>query len=254
MRTTSGGWFAIPLPGVLPDKFTLEADVIQTSSHNTDFYFLPESQRDGHNYVFSGYSGGIGDFSSAPLDDISDKLYHVRIMADGEHVKVYEDGKRVANVPQAKLGRSNRIFVEAPGNDNEPYYITDIRIAESQKKLFDVLSANGRVATHGILFDVNSATIRPESAPTLQEIGDMLKAHPDLRLTIEGHTDNTGDGAANQTLSDQRAASVKTYLVSTFGIDGARLQTKGYGASKPVAPNTTPEGKQQNRRVELVKM
>ena len=81
----------------------------------------------------------------------------------------------------------------------------------------------------------------------------MLKAHPDLKLTIEGHTDNVGDAAANQTLSEQRAAAVAQYLETTYQIDASRLATKGYGATKPVASNDTPEGRQQNRRVELVK-
>jgi outer membrane protein OmpA-like peptidoglycan-associated protein len=110
------------------------------------------------------------------------------------------------------------------------------------------------VSTHGILFATGSATIEGESTPTLKEIGDMLTAHPDLKLTIEGHTDNVGAASANQTLSEQRAAAVKDYLVAKFGVDGARLVTKGFGATKPAAPNTTAEGRQNNRRVELVKM
>lgn len=82
----------------------------------------------------------------------------------------------------------------------------------------------------------------------------MLKDHPDLRLSIEGHTDATGNEQHNQELSERRAASVKAFLVSEYGIDGSRLQTKGFGQSKPVADNNTPEGRQQNRRVELVKL
>jgi outer membrane protein OmpA-like peptidoglycan-associated protein len=110
------------------------------------------------------------------------------------------------------------------------------------------------VATHGILFATGSAEIQGESTPTLKEIGQMLAAHTDLRLTIEGHTDNTGSAATNQTLSEQRAAAVKHYLATHFDVDAARLDAKGFGASKPVASNDTPEGRQQNRRVELVKM
>ena len=95
---------------------------------------------------------------------------------------------------------------------------------------------------------------RPESTPTLREIGEMLKTHADLRLTIEGHTDDVGDAKANQSLSEARAAAVKAHLVKEYGIDAARLEAKGFGASKPAVPNTTAEGRQQNRRVELVKM
>ena len=113
--------------------------------------------------------------------------------------------------------------------------------------------ADGRVSTHGILFATNSDAIRPESAPTLEEIATMLQQHPDLKLTIEGHTDNVGAAAANQALSERRAAAVRQYLISHFQIDGARLTSKGFGATKPAASNDTPEGRQQNRRVELVK-
>src|SRR5581483_11521670 len=115
------------------------------------------------------------------------------------------------------------------------------------------LAASGRVATHGILFATGSDAIRPESKPTLDQIGDMLKEHPTLRLAIEGHTDNVGNVPSNQALSEKRAAAVKQYLVSHYGVDGSRLTPKGLGSSQPAAPNTTPEGRQTNRRVELVK-
>src|SRR5690606_20818156 len=100
---------------------------------------------------------------------------------------------------------------------------------------------------------VDSDVIRPESTPTLREIGDMLTRHADLRLSIEGHTDADGDEAHNLELSKRRAAAVKTFLVDTYGIEAARLEAEGYGETRPVAPNTSPEGRQQNRRVELVR-
>lgn len=81
----------------------------------------------------------------------------------------------------------------------------------------------------------------------------MLKQHPDLKLTIEGHTDNVGNVEVNKTLSERRAAAVKAFLVANHGVDAVRLDARGLGDQKPVAPNTTPEGRQQNRRVELVK-
>jgi outer membrane protein OmpA-like peptidoglycan-associated protein len=80
----------------------------------------------------------------------------------------------------------------------------------------------------------------------------MLTEHPDLSLTIEGHTDNVGDAQANVALSSKRAEAVKSYLVGK-GVSADRLSTKGLGATKPAAPNTTAEGRQQNRCVELVK-
>jgi len=109
----------------------------------------------------------------------------------------------------------------------------------------------GRVRLYGINFDVDSDIIRNESKPTLDKIVAMLRSEKAMQLIVEGHTDSDGETQHNQTLSQRRAESVKAYLVSA-GISSARLSTKGYGESKPVAPNTTATGKAQNRRVELV--
>lgn len=81
----------------------------------------------------------------------------------------------------------------------------------------------------------------------------MLKDHPDLKLTIEGHTDNVGSAEANKALSDKRAAAVRQFLIDSYQVDGARLAAKGLGQTKPATSNDTPEGRQSNRRVELVK-
>ena len=174
-------------------------------------------------------------------------------MADGEYVKAYVNGVRVANVPSANLGRGKVIVIDVPANDDEPAYITNFRVAAGGKPLYDALVADGRVSTHGILFATGSDQIRGESKPTLDLIGQMLKEHADLKLTIEGHTDNVGAAASNQTLSEKRAAAVRQFLISNYQIDASRLVSKGFGATKPAASNDTPEGRQQNRRVDLVK-
>jgi outer membrane protein OmpA-like peptidoglycan-associated protein len=188
-------------------------------------------------------TGAIGD----------SEVYHGRIMADGQYVKVYMNDTRIANIPNADLGRSNRIEIEIPAQPEAPVFLGNLRIMAGGKKLYDAIAAEGRVATQGILFDTNSDRIRPESTPTLKEIVAMLNEHPELRLAIEGHTDNAGQDASNQALSEKRAAAVKAHLVAE-GIDASRLESKGLGAAQPAAPNTTPEGRQQNRRVELVKL
>jgi outer membrane protein OmpA-like peptidoglycan-associated protein len=119
---------------------------------------------------------------------------------------------------------------------------------EMKKKLKD----EGRVQVYGILFDLDKAVIRSESRPVLDEMLEVLNAEPAWKLTIEGHTDASGSDAHNQTLSQQRADAVKAYLVAD-GIAEDRLQTKGFGESKPVADNATELGRAQNRRVELVR-
>ena len=128
--------------------------------------------------------------------------------------------------------------------------IGNLSINAGGKELCDAL-ADGRVSTQGILFDTGSDVIKPHSTPTLEEITSMLKDHADLWLVIEGHTDNA-DAAANL-LSEKRAAAVKAYIVRK-GIDASRLESKGLGATKPKVANDTAEGRQTNRRVELVKM
>lgn len=119
---------------------------------------------------------------------------------------------------------------------------------EIRKKLKD----EGRVQVYGILFDLDSAVIRSESRPVLDEMLGVLRGEADWKLIIEGHTDSSGSDEHNQTLSLQRAESVKTYLVKR-GIAADRLQAKGFGESRPVADNATELGRAQNRRVELVR-
>jgi outer membrane protein OmpA-like peptidoglycan-associated protein len=111
---------------------------------------------------------------------------------------------------------------------------------------------DGRIITNGIRFDVNKATIRPESMGVINSIYGLLKDHPEIKLGIEGHTDSDGDDAFNQKLSEQRAETVLNTL-KNLGIDSNRMTSKGWGESKPLDSNATPEGKANNRRVEFVK-
>ncbi len=113
------------------------------------------------------------------------------------------------------------------------------------------IDKDGRVALH-INFDTDKATLRPDAQPVIEEIHKLLSGDPGLKLSIEGHTDNTGTPAHNQELSTARARSVLGALVG-LGIDPARLSSRGFGQDKPVADNGTEDGRAQNRRVELVK-
>jgi outer membrane protein OmpA-like peptidoglycan-associated protein len=186
---------------------------------------------------------------------IVEGLVPILITADGDYLKVYFGERRVANVPYGVFPRSDKLFI-AVGSASEanPILIGSLRIAAGGADLYERLERDGRVATQGIFFASNSARIRPESTPTLEEIARILREHPTLNLGIEGHTDGEGEADHNQTLSEQRAAAVKAYLVDQHRIAGSRLQTSGHGESRPVADNASPEGKQQNRRVELVRL
>jgi len=270
LRGNTDGQFEIVLPENLPDRFTVEFehsgvsssypqltltfDGVRDTEHKSDLIrFLTwdgNSEKSGGG-VFEG-NGGIR--AKGQVTEAQGKPFVARIMVDGRYAKVYMNGTRVANVPNANLGRSNKIFVMFDASDDNPAYFANFRIAAGGRKLYDAIAEKGRVATQGIYFDSGSDRVRPESAPTLKEIGDMLKEHADLKLAIEGHTDNVGSAASNQSLSEKRAEAVRQELISRYGVDGSRLAAKGIGATKPVGPNDTPEGRQNNRRVELVKM
>ena len=122
---------------------------------------------------------------------------------------------------------------------------------EAPLSIESALAKNEVAEVYGIYFSFNGADIRPESERILKEIAAVLKAHPEWKLRVDGHTDGIGSDAANLDLSKRRAAAVKTALVSQYGIDGGRLSTGGYGESAPQATNETPEGRARNRRVEL---
>ncbi len=121
-----------------------------------------------------------------------------------------------------------------------------------QNQLEEKLEKDGRAAVYGINFDFNSDKIKDESKQAIDQIVGVLKENADWKMTVEGHTDNIGGEAFNQTLSEKRANAVKTYLVNA-GIDEMRLTAKGVGMSKPIAKNDTEAGRARNRRVELVK-
>ncbi len=255
------GKFLIPLPETLPERFTLEFDLTGNGNAMTITLDGKNESETAGTIDFGEYFGRLrdgeidaqGEFGAGVKTE--SQIVHIAISVDGQHVKAYANEKRVFNAPNAKLGRGNKIYVNMNGwSAEQPRMIANVRIAAGGKKLYDALAQQGRVATQGILFDTGSDRIRPESTPTLKEIGTMLKDHPDLKLVIEGHTDNVGAAASNQSLSEKRAAAVRQYLISTYGVDESRLQAKGFGASKAATSNDTPEGRQQNRRVELVKI
>jgi OmpA-OmpF porin, OOP family len=270
LRVSKSAKFAVILPEALPDRFTVEFDYITNQKASSGWPIMLnlsgaesnwESQGSYNPQVrFDTDEGGayVGKIeASGPAGgDFQNKVNRARIMADGKYTKVYINGVRVGNAPNADLGRSNKAQFWVPGYDPvgaQATLIGPIRVAAGGKKLYDALSEKGRVATQGIYFDTGSDGIRQESAPTLKEIGTMLKEHADLGLTIEGHTDNVGKAEANQSLSEKRAAAVRQYLIDTYQIDAARLEAKGLGQTKPLGSNDTAEGRQQNRRVELVK-
>lgn len=109
----------------------------------------------------------------------------------------------------------------------------------------------GRAALH-VEFDTGKFAVKKKYHEEIGQLAAAMKNNPNLKIRLEGHTDNVGGAAYNEKLSKRRVDAVKKYMVETFGIEASRLNTKGYGLTRPIAPNTTEEGRQKNRRVEAV--
>jgi OOP family OmpA-OmpF porin len=145
-------------------------------------------------------------------------------------------------------------------NSGSYYYQTLLSVKSMQQEvtadasgISDELNKSGHVALYGIHFETGKATILPDSESVLGEVAKMLQQNPDIKVSVEGHTDNVGSAASNQALSEKRAQAVVAWL-SSHGIAASRLAAKGWGASKPVEDNNTEDNRAKNRRVELVKI
>lgn len=115
------------------------------------------------------------------------------------------------------------------------------------------LADTGRVNLYGIHFDTDKDVVKPDSQPTLDEMTKLMRADPQLRLQVVGHTDAQGNDARNKDLSHRRSVAVIAALVRA-GVDPRRLTTRGAGAAEPIAPNDTDAGRAKNRRVELIRL
>ena len=257
------GAFDVVLPETLPETFTLELDV-QMNSYVNGFWIYPvdaAGERVGANYVqVDTYAGvGVGSFERGGIAavqgvrDYDERTFALRVMADGSYVKVFVDRERVANVPNADLGRAGRLRFDFNDVRESPVYVGGLRVAGGGRDLYDQLTSEGSLTLGGVEFETGSTRLRGASAETLDGVAQMLREHGDLRLRVEGHTDNTGSTAGNERLSQQRAEAVRSFLVER-GVGADRLLAVGVGPSQPVASNDTAEGRQRNRRVVLVRL
>ncbi len=263
-RGPSGtGCFTIPLPETLPERYTIEfkvrsSDPLRRSSvtlfsdgsdntPDTRCTYAPKP-----NVLVSGKYRGLilpGSGKSGTNKPVTpNEWVDVAITVDGPYWKMYVDGERVANVPKYDFPRAPKLHVFMT-TYRYSLLLDDIRIAEGgPRSLYDDLQAAGFVSTTAIRFDTGSARLRPESTGILNDVLAMLEDYEDVQLLIEGHTDNQGADASNQTLSEQRAAAVAAYLTGR-GVDTGRLETVGHGEGQAVADNATAEGRAMNRRV-----
>jgi OmpA-OmpF porin, OOP family len=255
-KSSSGGsrqFIRLDVKDDLPQKFTIEFDCYTTgeykllmgkvSQYGNEIYIGPEEIKLPHTTI--------------KREPPPNRVQHVAISINGSYAKVYVDGRRMGQDPDAFQRPINYVGIELYN-----YYqykqprqfdmMTNFRIAEGGKDYGTELTTAGRIVTHGITFDVGSDVIRPESGPTLRKILKVLQEDDALKFEIQGHTDSQGGDKVNIPLSEKRAQSVKAWLVGQ-GIEAGRLTTKGFGATKPLKQNDTPEGRAENRRVEFVK-
>jgi outer membrane protein OmpA-like peptidoglycan-associated protein len=155
--------------------------------------------------------------------------------------------------PAAELGL--QLFVKEPGQKEKIFALQDFdqKVLESRRLLHVTEDAHALHIRLGaeVLFDSGKSDLRPAATTSLQELADLLVGEPGLPVSIEGYTDNVGDARLNQTLSKQRAEAVKQWLSSVGKLPGACITTQGFGATKPVASNSSETGRQKNRRVEI---
>jgi outer membrane protein OmpA-like peptidoglycan-associated protein len=178
---------------------------------------------------------------------------HIALSVNKRAVKAYFNGVRFANVPNYNgKGTYFEMKTVDQSNNESILYIRNFRIAKGAVPLYDRMMTDGKIITYGITFDVGKSTIKPESMGEINRIAVLMKDNPELKFSVEGHTDSTGSEATNQTLSDARSKAVVDKLVET-GIAADRLQSAGKGQSSPIADNGTDEGRAKNRRVEFVK-
>lgn len=249
----------------LPDVFTLEFDAFFTGNMYPGRYFLyfydRKNQSSGKN---SGYmTVYVNQISMSKSEmiypgrkkgnwDATGGWRHISIAFTKGKLKAYMDDTRLINIPHYE-GNPSGITIGAERNQNSSKFIKNIRLAKGGVKYYDRILSDGKIIVNGIRFDVNQANIRPESNGAINEIVELMKKHPELSFSVEGHTDSDGSDARNLELSQARAEAVAKRLVE-LGIAADRLQAKGWGESKPLDTNDSAEGRANNRRVEFVKL
>lgn len=250
----------------LPDVFTLEFDCYFHEAENYQNYSvifydklnqkhidLPEVKVRWNACIAGRFSGKYPGASESSISKM-EGWRHVSISFNKRALKVYLDDTRLLNIPNLKV-KPTGISIWGPfmRTHEKSGYIKNIRLAKGGVKLYDKMMQDGKIIATGIRFDVGKTTLRPESMGIINTIAEMMEEHPELKFSVEGHTDSDGDMDANQKLSEGRAEAVKDKLVS-MGISSGRLTTKGFGESNPIATNSTAEGKANNRRVEFIKL
>ena len=248
----------------LPDVFTVEMDVwFEKRRVSSNRYFV--HFRDQKNQWNKGLGHWLSVNPTGLQFDKTDKRYpgtehlgwseeptgkwrHISIAYTKGKFKAYMDDTRLINVPHLE-GNPWGLTIRGM---SDRMYLKNIRIAKGGVKYYDRVLSEGKIIVNGIKFDVNKATLKAESMGPINEIYQLMEKQPELNFSVEGHTDSDGGDDANMILSKARGKTVMDKLIG-MGIAKDRLNSNGFGESKPIDNNSTAEGKANNRRVEFVK-
>lgn len=245
----------------LPDVFTVEFDLY---CDELDFIIHLYDRKNQKSGSPSGYTGldidnehmAFARSTSVYPDSKSlpkRRWIHVSIAYTNGRLKAYMDETRLINIPRIDFDPKGISLYTYHASNDRHFYVKNIRIAEGGVKYYDRVMQDGKIIANGIRFDTGKSTLKPESMGVINEIYDLMKQHPELKFSVEGHTDNVGDDASNLKLSEDRAKAVKNTLID-MGISSDRLSSRGLGESMPMDDNNVPEGRANNRRVEFVKI
>ncbi|RLD95020.1 MAG: OmpA family protein [Bacteroidetes bacterium] len=244
----------------LPDVFTVEFDLYCSSSNFVLFLYDRKNQesRSPTGYTdleINHYNMDFGRSSSDHPDkkNLAERRWmHVSVAYTNGKLKAYMDETRLINLPRIDFDPKGITLYTYHANNERLFYVKNVRIAEGGVKYYDRVMQDGKIVATGIRFDTGKSTLKPESMGVINEIYELMEKYPELKFSVEGHTDNVGDDASNMTLSADRAERVMNTLIE-MGINGDRLTSKGLGESMPMDDNNVPEGRANNRRVEFVK-
>lgn len=279
LNMSKNGTFVPESIKALPENFTIEFNtgIINDPSNNMLGFGLifgtnsKEIMSSGiGSFVYLHPSGGTArcelksengegfenDFKMPEWNITESKPFaRVSIWRQKGRLRVYVNESKIMDIP--------RFFSET-----KPYYfafyrsffndcsllVSDLKFAVGQPDTRSKLITEGKLITRGITFDIGSDKIKGESYGILKEIAQVLQENPTIKVKIIGHTDSDGNATSNLELSKKRAIAISKVLSTDFKIDASRIQTDGKGATEPSEPNTTPQGKANNRRVEFIKL